>query len=73
MSDLDYSKIIVTVDDMLAISYCARGSRAFARKYGLDMRKFIEQGITAKELLDTGDSLAELAVNNAIKRLGLDG
>lgn len=63
----------ITVDDMGSMRYCARGSRAFAKKHGLDFRKFIEEGIDADELVATGDGMAIELVERIKRERGLDG
>ncbi len=35
---------------------CAWGMRRVARRYGLDVQKFLREGIAAEELLATGDA-----------------
>jgi len=67
----EYDSVIVTVEDMMAVSYCARGSKAFARRYGLDMHSFIKNGIPANELLALNDAMAVKAVEAAAKRMGV--
>jgi len=39
-------------------SYCIAGSRAFAKRNGLDFGVFSRQGIDEKLLLETGDAMA---------------
>ena len=49
---------IITLSDMRAIKYCARGARAFCSDYGIDWRSFRENGIAASELEATMDPRA---------------
>lgn len=47
--------------------YCARGSRAWFARHGLDWSKFLREGIAAEEMLATGDGLAIALVEWARK------
>lgn len=38
--------------------YCARGTRAWFARHGLDMRTFAREGLDEAVLLATGDALA---------------
>lgn len=38
--------------------YCVTGIRAFAERYGLDVRAFAREGIDEEVLLATGDAMA---------------
>lgn len=67
-----YDNVIVTVQDMMTIDYCARGSKAFAKKHGLDMRSFLENGIPANDLIALDDAMAMEAVKAAAKRMGVE-
>lgn len=44
--------------DLRLGGYCVNGCRRFARRYGLDWRKFVREGIDAAELEATGDAAA---------------
>ncbi|ECG5643242.1 hypothetical protein E1K64_15980 [Salmonella enterica subsp. enterica serovar Poona] len=49
----------VTLAHVRQAGYCPQGSRQFARRYGLDFRRFVREGyIEAEILLATGDALA---------------
>lgn len=67
-----YDTVIVTVEDMRSISYCTRGSKAFAKRHGLDMRSFLDNGIPANDLLALNDAMATDAVLAAAKRMGVE-
>lgn len=58
----------VTVADMRACGYCARGAREFARRNGLDWQAFVSGGIDAAELEKLDNSMAEAVVEVARKR-----
>lgn len=67
-----YDDVIVTVADMRSIAYCSRGAKTFAKRHGLDMRSFLENGIPAKDLLALNDAMATDAVIAAAKRMGIE-
>lgn len=67
-----YNNVIVTVNDMRNISYCSWGAKKFARRHGLDMRSFLDNGIPAPELLALNDAMATEAVITAAKRMGIE-
>lgn len=50
--------VIVRPDDLHAIGYCNRGSRAWCLRAGLDWARFVTSGIAAEELEATGDAMA---------------
>lgn len=56
---------IVTVADMRACGYCSRGSRDFAKRYGLDWGQFVASGIQSEILSALGDAMADAAVTAA--------
>lgn len=49
---------IVTMRHVRQAGMCARGARAFAKKYELDWSSFLKNGIPASKLEATGDALA---------------
>jgi hypothetical protein len=59
---------IVTVADMRSCGYCSRGSRDFAKRYGLDWGQFVASGIQAEILLALGDAMADAVVAAAKSR-----
>jgi hypothetical protein len=50
---------------MRALGYCARGTRQFFRRHGLDYLDFVRHGIDASALRNTGDAMALRVVNLA--------
>lgn len=46
-------------------AYCARGTREFFVRHGLDWSTFLRKGIDAQELVNTGDAMALRAVAHA--------
>lgn len=65
--------MIITPNDLRKVSYCVKGSKLFAERYGLDFNKFLRQGISEEELLATGDYMAKRIVDEVRKRRELDG
>ena len=45
--------------------YCVPGARAWAKRYGLDWRRFMREGLPEEELLATGDAFALAVVAHA--------
>jgi hypothetical protein len=64
--------MIVSDDCVLVISdlippHCAWGLRYFWRQHNLDFADFLQNGIGAKTLWDTGDSQARAAVTRKLE------
>jgi len=64
--------LIVTVQHLYSVpnfnggtGFCGRGSRAWFRRHGLDWSSFVRNGISARELVATGDALALRLVEHA--------
>lgn len=68
VQDIDLSTLIIRRSDARRFFYCKDGMQMFAERYALDYERFLVQGITAQELLDTNDALASLVVNDKILR-----
>jgi hypothetical protein len=58
---------IVRIEHLRKLKYCARGVRKFFEKYNLDYQKFLNEGITEKELMETNDAMAFAAIEEAKK------
>lgn len=59
--------LIVHIHHIRAAGICVSGARTWFPRYGLDFRDFLENGIDAQILRDTGDPLAARAVAEAEK------
>jgi len=59
----------VTISDMRP-KFCMFGIRKFFTRHDLDLRKFLREGIEAKELEATGDHQAIELVNMVRERNG---
>ncbi len=62
----------ITITDIRLAGHCVAGARHWFEGQGLDFRAFLKSGLTARQLLDTGDALAEQVVNRKIVRDGLE-
>lgn len=65
--------IIATVDDLVPAGLCATGLKTWARARGWDFKKLVAEGITVKELRDTGCPYAEKVAAQAIRRTKAGG
>jgi len=51
--------LMITTEHLRNIEgYCVVGAREFAKLHGLNFKQFIQNGISASELIKTGDALA---------------
>jgi len=60
--------LVITIGDINAAGYCARGARRWFEGYGFNFRDIIKNGITAEDLLSTGDAHAERVVAARLAR-----
>jgi len=63
----------VTVKDMRALNFCAKGSRQFAARYGLDWARFVGEGIPVSELEHIKDGMLESVIEKAKERESQNG
>ena len=49
--------VVMTIDDLHPY-HCAWGIHRWFHEHGLDFRDFLDNGIPAKQLYDTGDAFA---------------
>ena len=59
------TQLLVKMSHARRLRYCARGARAFCRRYDLDFHKFVREGLPAEQFIETGDALAMRAVELA--------
>jgi len=60
------NNLIITTEHLRNVDgYCVAGARAFAKLHGLDFKAFIGHGISAEQLINTGDALALNMVEQA--------
>jgi len=57
--------MIIYSSDAKNLKYCSKGIRLFFKKYNLDYKSFLKDGIDAELLIATGDSMAIEVVENA--------
>ncbi len=53
---------IITMDELEANGFCARGTYRWFRIYELDFKDFLVNGIAASRLVATGDAMGLRAV-----------
>ena len=58
----------ITIQHSRALNHCVKGMQHFCKKYNLDFRAFIKDGIDEQILLDTQDQLGIDLVNFANKQ-----
>ncbi|QOF67344.1 hypothetical protein IFE17_10010 [Actinobacillus sp. GY-402] len=59
-------KLIITMQDMRRVHFCASGVEAFFKREGLDYMDFLQNGIPADKFLATGSVFARKCVNAAL-------
>ncbi|MEZ3140797.1 hypothetical protein ACBQ88_17155 [Citrobacter braakii] len=64
---------IITMEDIRSVGGCATGIRTFFKFYNLNFRKFMNEGIAAADLINTGDALAVDVVNKILNNGGDNG
>ena len=57
--------MIITMQHVRANGHCARGTRTWFARHGLDFRAFLKDGIESDVLLAIGDALALAVVEKA--------
>lgn len=62
--------MIVRLADMHAVDFCNRGARQWFSEQGLSWSAFVQGGIDADVLLETGDAMAADVVAAARRREG---
>jgi hypothetical protein len=55
-------ELTITMADVRGAAQCSRGARMFFKMHNLDWQNFLENGINAGVILDTGDIIAESVV-----------
>lgn len=60
--------LIVTRSHLDEVGYCARGSRRWWARMGLDWSAFVRDGIDAAILQATGDAMAQRLVAHVMAR-----
>jgi hypothetical protein len=62
------AELIVTSKDLKDSRMCAAGARGFAAKNKLDYQSFVDRGISAKALIETGDRNALRLIREKLER-----
>ncbi len=63
----------ITLKDMRSLKYCAHGSREFARRHGLDWRRFVLTGIPVSELSHIDNAMLDKVIEKAKARESQNG
>lgn len=65
-----YAGVVVTMAHLRRLGFCSSGVRAFfeARSDRLDYMAFLREGVSAEQLIDTGDGMAMRAVEIAAEK-----
>lgn len=64
---------ILTVDDARKAGFCCRGQRQWADRVGIDMRKFVRDGVDTDDLSHIKDAKLDRAIKIAIRRESTNG
>lgn len=67
---VDLTGIVITARDAQAAGKCVDGSRNFAGVQNFDYRDFVQNGIPAQVLWDTGDFEARMVVRHKVAANG---
>lgn len=65
------SEVTITIADIRKVGYCVAGVRRWFPQQRLDFTHFLQNGISAEDLLATNDELAQRVVDAKIEREGL--
>lgn len=55
----------VRMEHLRRLGYCSGGVRAFFSRHGLDYSAFLQDGVSAEALRNTGDAMALAAIEEA--------
>ncbi|UTC27981.1 hypothetical protein [Stenotrophomonas phage A1432] len=61
------TQVIVKMEHMRRLGYCSAGVRAFFQKHDLDYSGFLQHGIKAELLAETGDGMAMTVIEEAAR------
>lgn len=64
---------MVTMGDVRARGWCVSGAREFGKRYSLDWRTFLREGLPCEVMLATGDDLARQLVDDVRNRESCSG
>jgi len=60
--------VIVYIEDAVEIGYCIKGIKEFCKRYGVDFRDLVRNGIEADKLLKIDNAMALKVVEYARNR-----
>lgn len=59
----------VYIKDAIKIGYCVKGIKEFCKKYNIDFKKMVKEGVDEEVLIATGDAMALKVVEQAKSRV----
>jgi len=59
----------VYIEDAIKIGYCVKGIKEFCKKYNIDFKKMVKEGVDEEVLIATGDAMALKVVEQAKSRV----
>lgn len=49
----------IYIKDLVELKYCIRGTKEFCKRYNLDFRKLVREGLDVEELEGINDAMVE--------------
>jgi len=65
--------VVVTVEDLRALKYCAEGGRKMAARHGLEWSAFLRGEITTDQLEGIDDAMMTAFIETAKRRAAKNG
>lgn len=65
----DLSDMEITIHDVMSAGHCVRGAKRWFEGYDLDFKRFLEQGISARDFLRTRDGHAIGIVRHKLREM----
>ena len=62
----------IYIKDLVELKYCIRGTKEFCKRYNLDFRKLVREGINVEEIKDINDAMLFNVINYVSKSRGGD-
>lgn len=65
---INLDEVIIRLQDARELGGCKEGWKGFLAAHGYDFKTVVKQGITARQLLNTNDTMAIKLVEHVLKR-----
>lgn len=65
--------VVVKVEDLRALKYCAEGARKMAKRHGLEWSAFLRGEVTTDQLEHINDAMMRALIETAKKRASKNG